>query len=50
MHTMQHFQLIHYFVLKKAGYNIRIAHSHSTQTPSNKKIKFFDLKWIYKIY
>ena len=37
------------FCAKKAGFDIRIAHSHSTKTPSNKKIKLFDLKWIYKV-
>lgn len=36
------------FCAKKAGFNIRIAHSHSTQIPSKKKIKIFDLKWLYK--
>lgn len=33
---------------KLAGFNIRIAHSHSTKTPSSKKIKLLDIKWIYK--
>lgn len=36
------------FCAKKAGFKIRIAHSHSTKIPSNKRICFFDPKWLYK--
>ena len=36
------------YCAKKAGFDIRIVHSHSTKIPSTKKIKIFDLKWIYK--